>query len=73
MTSLFLWAWPYLAVAFASIGVLVVAFVSGGNRQKDKQEAKDAKAYKATIERISNAPVDDDPAAIRKRLRERKP
>jgi len=62
--SLIAWALPYIAAAMAAMGVLVAVFVSGGNRQKAKREAKDAKANEAAQERMNEADnlrdADDD-------------
>jgi hypothetical protein len=53
--SFIAWIWPYAVVFFGAAGALVVAFVSGGNRQKDKRAAKDAKAAAKSTKDMNDA------------------
>ena len=56
MTASFIaWALPYALVFFGAVGALVVAFVSGGNRARDKQDATQAKAAAKSTKEMNNA------------------
>lgn len=64
--------WPYILAAVGVITSLFVARRSGAKANQAKNDAANAKAYRTTIEKVSNEQASTDPAdVIRQRLRER--
>jgi hypothetical protein len=65
---------PYLAAGGAVLAI-VMAFFRGKASANAKRDARDAKAYQKTTERMQDAEAafGDDPAVLRERLRERNP
>lgn len=64
------------AVAFAGLIAAGLSIYAKGRRDSDaKRDAKDARAYRNTTERMQDAEAafGDDPAALRERMRDRNP
>jgi len=49
------WIWPYAVTLIGAVGALVIVFVSGGNRARDKQDAKQAKAAAKSMKDMNDA------------------
>jgi len=62
----------YAVAALGFMAVLGMAVLKGQSMQKAKEARKDAKEYRKTTERISDAkPIDNDAGNARGRLRDR--
>ncbi len=59
---------PVLAV-LAAVGL----YAKGRADARAREDARKAKGFQSTIERISDAPVHSDPAAARRRMHDRDP
>ena len=66
---------PYLMAGLAALGALFGAYFKGRRDTNANRDAKDAKAYKTTTERMQDAEAafGDDPAILRSRMRDRNP
>ena len=64
---------PYLMAGVAALVALFGAYFKGRRDSHAARDAKDAKAYKTTTERMQDAEAafGDDPAVLRERMRDR--
>lgn len=71
MTALLGVIWPYLAGAGAALAALLTAYLSGRSRARKDAAAKAYREYRATRERIDDAPVAKTASGARRWLEDR--
>ena len=66
---------PYLIAVLGAVAAIVMAFFRGKASANAKRDARDAKAYQKTTERMQDAEAafGDDPAVLRERMHDRNP
>jgi hypothetical protein len=65
--------WPYLLAASGAVFLFLLGVLKGGAKANARRDAKDAKGFKKTTERMqdADAAMGDDPAGLRDWLRHR--